>query len=257
MKVILAQLNINFGLPSYNLKGFFQKLQDLKTIETLSDILIIAPELFLTGYSKEAIEAIAFSDKIPLELDEILTFSKKENCSFYFSTPEKEEGQFYNTGIFIEKGAIIAKYRKSHLFGPMGEKSLFNNGEEVIATKYTDQTIGLSICYDLRFPGLFQELSRKNSEIMLIVAEWPITRIEHWITLARARAIENQCYVIAVNRIGSDPDYMYGGNSLVIDPFGEIEINLREKETLKFHTLDLSKVSKVRELFEVQRDRWI
>ena len=138
----------------------------------------------------------------------------------------------------------------------MGEKDLFSLGQNVVSLTYQEISFGLSICYDLRFPSMYQTLASKGAEVMLISAEWPITRVNHWSALLRARAIENQAFVIGVNRVGTDGSYIYGGYSAIFSPYGDplIEIS-NSKEGSQFTMIDLSLVEEFRQKFDVREDR--
>jgi predicted amidohydrolase len=140
----------------------------------------------------------------------------------------------------------------------MGEKELFSAGREVNTYQLGNYHVGMSICYDLRFPGLYQKHADQGVEVGLICAEWPITRVDHWRSLSKARAIEHQQFVVAVNRVGKDPDYTYGGHSIVYSPTGKQLAGLdHADEGVIEAELDLSLVRDFRNLFDVREDRWL
>jgi predicted amidohydrolase len=140
----------------------------------------------------------------------------------------------------------------------MGEKELFATGREVSTYQLGNYHVGLSICYDLRFPGLYQRQADHGVEVSLICAEWPITRVDHWRSLSKARAIEHQQFVVAVNRVGNDPDYTYGGHSAVFSPTGKQLAGLDHADEGVIETkLDLFLVREFRQLFDVREDTWI
>jgi len=156
----------------------------------------------------------------------------------------------------ISAHGLISKYRKSHLFGPMGEKTLFSGGLDIVTGVINGIKFGLSICYDLRFPVMYQLLAAQNVDVLLIVAEWPNTRVSHWTALMKARAIENQMFVVGLNRVGSDPEYTYGGHSAVYSPYGDFVGGiLHEEEASIFIKLNLDEIVDFRNRFDVREDR--
>jgi omega-amidase len=115
--------------------------------------------------------------------------------------------------------------------------------------------VGLAICYDLRFAELFRKYALHNVSLVLLPAEWPTSRIEHWRSLVRARAIENQYFVAACNRVGVSKEIAFGGNSMVVDPFGDIVVEGDEKESLLFAFIDLRRVKESRAKITTLGDR--
>src|SRR2546423_221931 len=124
--------------------------------------------------------------------------------------------------IFSPEGKEIARYSKCQPFTLGGESQHYEAGKEILTFHWQGFAVAPFICYDLRFPELFREGVRQGAQLFVVVANWPIKRIHHWVTLLRARAIENQAYVAGVNRTGTDPTLPYNGRSLIVDPHGEI-----------------------------------
>jgi predicted amidohydrolase len=121
------------------------------------------------------------------------------------------------------QGRRLARYAKMHLFSFAGEHEPYAPGDSTVVFGWQDATVAPAICYDLRFPELFRRAVKDHAQILTIIACWPAPREEHWLTLLRARAIENQCFVAAVNRCGRDPSGLaYGGRSQIIDPRGAV-----------------------------------
>ncbi len=208
--------------------------------------LIILPEMSLTGFT---MHSHRFAQEIDSE--EMLFFinrSKKLKKHIFAGLIEKEEGEFFNSLIhFNSDGLINARYRKIHLFSMANEHKFYNAEKEPVITKTGNVHIGLSICYDLRFPELYRFYGKEKTEIIINIANWPVPRIEHWKALLRARAIENQCYMIGVNRIGKDPYNEYNGASSVYDPLGNEILTAEDEENVFTVDLDISKVYEVRE----------
>ncbi|MCY3414406.1 MAG: carbon-nitrogen family hydrolase [Candidatus Heimdallarchaeota archaeon] len=251
MKILLVQMDVVFGEPDIN----FQTLKTLVEQQTDPADIIIAPELFLTGYDRNSIESLDFYNS------PYYTYLKEycsQGCYFYGSVSEKADNRYYNTGVLIGPDGVLTTYRKSHLFKPMKEDSLFSPGRKVVTAKIGTLSIGLSICYDLRFAELYQKQAEKGIDLIVVVAEWPKVRIDHWLALLRARAIENQCFVIGVNRVGEDIVAKFGGHSVVYNPFGECTgiLNHDEQDTLLV-SIDISEIDKYRQLFDVQEDKWL
>jgi predicted amidohydrolase len=135
-----------------------------------------------------------------------------------------DDGQHYNTAVlFSPDGGLAAAYRKVHLFGfDGGETTLMSGGDELFVVETPLGPTGLATCYDLRFPELFRALVDGGATAFLITSGWPTPRIEHWDVLTRARAIENQAWVIACNEVGVQPGIRLGGHSVVVDPKGAV-----------------------------------
>lgn len=124
--------------------------------------------------------------------------------------------------VFDASGTQIARYVKSHGFTPAGEDKAYAAGGGPIVFDWGGLKVAPLVCYDLRFPELFRDAVKLGAEVFVVIANWPSPRVEHWITLAKARAIENQAYVVALNRVGRDPKCVYPGKSLIVDPKGGV-----------------------------------
>lgn len=175
------------------------------------------------------------------------------------SIPERAaDGSRFNTAVLISpEGAVAAVYRKVHLFGfDEGEAVLLEAGSDLVVRPTPLGATGLATCYDLRFPELFRGLLDAGSETFLITSGWPLARIEHWRVLLRARAIEDQAWVVACNQVGTHAGVTLGGRSTVVDPSGELVIEApAEGECLVLADVDPSAVARVRTAFPVLRDR--
>lgn len=252
MNVLLFQLDILFGHPKQNLQHILTELnkQQLDEID-----LVVLPELFLTGYHQESIHHVAHN--LDAFLEPLHKLIQDFDFMMYGSLPEYANKQYYNTAVLLGKNGVLATYRKSHLFAPMGETELFSSGRQIVTYQTNGNHFGFSICYDLRFPELYNELGKAGANIFLLAAEWPVSRINHWRLLVQARAVEQQSYIIAVNRSGNDPNYIYGGHSMVVDPYGEIMLEFSAGEEIKSATIDNSRVSDFKAIFDVQDFKWI
>lgn len=170
---------------------------------------------------------------------------------------EKEEGEdkFYNTTYnFNPNGEMIGKYRKVHLFdvtisdGPSyKESSTIKAGNEIVTVDMNDMSVGMSICYDLRFPELFRLMALDGAEILMVPAEFTLfTGKDHWEVLLRARAIENQAYVVAAGQIGTKPGFQSYGRSLIVDPWGTVVATAPDKVGFTSATIDLEYIRNFR-----------
>ena len=162
-------------------------------------------------------------------------------------------GDLYNTSVLLgDDGAILTTYRKIHRFGfDEGEPRLLAAGRDVVV----HDKLGLATCYDLRFPELFRALTDRGAEVVLLVAGWPAARVHHWTLLARARAVENQTYVLACNTAGRQGRTELGGRSLVVDPWGEVLAEAGTGEEVLRVDIAVESVADIRASFPVLRDR--
>src|SRR6266487_2532184 len=222
MKVAAAQISCLLGDPKANLlkvRDFSRRARDAGTE------LIVFPEMTDTGYSMSVIEAHAnswTSGFVP-GLQEI---AAKLSIGIVCGVSERDGSLVYNSLVFVDQqGQIAAKYRKAHLYAvaPVEEQKCFASGDAFASFALGDLRFGFSICYDLRFPEMYRRLVvDQNVGAFIVSSAWPFPRLEHFRTLALARAIENQSYVIASNRVGKDDDLWFCGSSAIIDPRGVV-----------------------------------
>ncbi|UQA94349.1 carbon-nitrogen family hydrolase [Streptomyces halobius] len=167
------------------------------------------------------------------------------------------DGTLYNTSlVFSPDGQLVASYRKIHRFGfDQGEAVLLGAGDRAVTVALPQTTLGLATCYDLRFPELFRQLAADGAQMLVVPAGWPARRRAHWSLLARARAVENQTYVLACGTAGTHADVEQAGHSVVVDPWGEVLAEAGPDEEVLTVDLDPSEVAKTRADFPVLRDR--
>jgi predicted amidohydrolase len=257
-KIALLQVDSSTTTPIQ------ERIQNtLQTLEaTLKDQpkLIMLPELWATGaFMVEQTKSQA-KEFLEPTLEKIKQLAKKyETWIHTGSFLEATSSGTYNTSYLLDdRGEEVAKYRKIHLFGfDEGEASLLIPGKEIVVVPTPIGITGLTTCYDLRFPELFRAMIQQGANSFLITSGWPKKRLNHWNALLKARAIENQAYVIACNGIGLQTDNELGGNSQVIDPWGEVQIQAQESEETLFTEIDIQKPSLVREKMPVLADRVI
>ena len=187
--------------------------------------MVVFPEMTDTGYSMPVIQkcATAWNEGAVPELKKI---AKEFSIAIVCGLSEHAGNSIYNSQVMIDaNGEIVAKYRKCHLFAlaPIDEHKCFSPGNELASFAFGAFHFGLSICYDLRFPELYRALAvEKNANVLVNSSAWPFPRVEHLRTLAVARAIENQTYVILSNRAGRDEAVPFCGSSAIVDPYGVV-----------------------------------
>ncbi len=219
--------------------------------------LIILPETFSTGFSMN-LAVTAEPEGGPTEqfLREIA--AQYQSCVIGGVVTQTDDGRGMNQSLAIAPdGTVLARYTKNYPFSLGGENQAHVAGKGVCLFEWQGLRIAPLICYDLRFPELAREAVRAGAEVLIYIAAWPVKRIQHWITLLQARAIENLAYVIGVNRCGTDPDFTYTGRSLVVDPHGLIIADAAEQERVTSTRLDPSIVRDWRAQFPALRDAGI
>lgn len=221
------------------------KIEDLlKTTSTKFDLLVF-PEMTLTGFTMN-------SEKFAEEIDGIgtqyfLNLSARFKTNIFAGIIERDEEKIYNSLVHFDSfGLIRARYRKIHPFSYAKEDQFYNAGDETVITQIDKIKFGLSVCYDLRFPELYRLYAKQHVEVLIDIANWPIARVDHWKSLLKARAIENQCFMIGVNRVGTDPFNTYNGCSAVFDPMGNEVVLVENDEKIIEAEIDLEKVSATR-----------
>jgi omega-amidase len=259
MKVAAAQISCSLGDP----KGNLLKVQDFSRRARDRDVeLIVFPEMTDTGYSMSAIQshASSWSNGFVPGLQET---AAKHSIAIVCGVSEQDGASIYNSLVFVDRqGKIAAKYRKTHLYAvaPVEEQQCFASGNTFGSFALGDLRFGFSICYDLRFPEMYRKLVvEQNVDAFIVSSAWPFPRIEHFRTLAFARAIENQSYVIASNRVGKDDDLWFCGSSAIIDPRGiAVAAASADREELiqadMSHELVLSVRSRVKSLAHRRQD---
>jgi omega-amidase len=186
--------------------------------------LIVFPEMADTGYAMPVIQACArpWSEGAVPELQR---FAQSLSLAIVCGVSERDGASIYNSQVFIDaNGNVVGSYRKTHLFtaAPIGEDKCFSPGNELTSFPFGGGLrLGLSICYDLRFPEVYRTLAIEGDvNVFILSSAWPFPRVEHFRILATARAIENQSYVIVSNRVGTDEGVTFCGTSAIIDPYG-------------------------------------
>jgi predicted amidohydrolase len=240
---------LQFDIAWENKTANFDKVRRL-LVEAApeKDSLVILPEMFATGFS---MNTLSIAENYGGETEQFLSKTARELGVFIVAgaAMQGRDGRARNKAlIFSPSGELLAFYAKMRPFTPGGEASHYTAGEKTSTFRWSDCTVSPFICYDLRFPELFREAAAaQRPELYVVIASWPEKRILHWVRLLQARAIENQAYVVGVNRVGQDPFYSYPGRSLIVDPQGEILADAGEREGVIRARLDLAMLRKYRQ----------
>ncbi len=258
LTITTIQSNLIWEEKSANLRMLEKKIAN---IEEKTEIVIL-PEMFNTGFSMKPEllaesmdgETVAWMKKTSRENGVVLTGS----------IMIEEEGKHYNRLIWMLPNGQHGHYDKRHLFAYGGEDKHYSPGNKRLIASVKGWKINLQVCYDLRFPVWARQSpssSRRENEaefeydVLVYVANWPERRSHAWKTLLCARAIENQCYVVGVNRVGSDGNNLYhSGNSLVIDPLGQVLYHMADEEDVNTITLQKDMLDDVRSKFPFWKD---
>ncbi|WP_207744666.1 carbon-nitrogen family hydrolase [Desulfallas sp. Bu1-1] len=220
--------------------------------------LILLPEIWNIGYfSFDQYESQ--SESLDGPTIRAVARKAKEINSYVFagSFVEKDGGKLYNTSVMLDnKGKIIGTYRKMHLFGyGSAETEILTPGTEVVTLKTELGNLGLSTCYDLRFPELYRRMMEQGAEIFLVTSGWPFPRVANWVALNQVRALENICYLVSCNCAGINRGKQFLGHSMVVDPWGVVIAGSADEERIVRAEIDPSLVHKVRAVFPPLRDR--
>lgn len=191
--------------------------------------LAVLPEMWSTGFSYKNLPLLA--DRTGRVLSELQELSARHGMVIIGSQPEPaDDGKVYNTAHVIDHGKIAASYSKLHLFSLLGEDKAFKAGDSRCLADTSIGKLGVIICYDLRFPELSRALALDGARLLCVPAQWPKPRQEHWRTLLRARAIENQLYVVSANSCGITGKLDFFGMSMIIGPKGDVMADAGERE---------------------------
>lgn len=255
IKVACIQMDISHCNKEANLLQAFRMAET--AVSEGADILVF-PEVFSTGFCYDHIESCAESEN-GKAIQEMCAFSRDHECVLIFSIIEKQvvenDINYYNLGVCIEDGEVVGTYRKTHPFKK--EKQYFSSGDEIepIRLKNRQLTIGMQICYELRFPEVARKLALEGSDLLVTIAEFPTPRGHIWKSLAIARAIENQIPHVACNRVGKGPDQSFFGGSIIVDALGEVKEEADDSGSVIVQNIDLERTMEIRSMIPVFEDR--
>lgn len=253
MKVTCIQMNMEFSRPDHN---FDRAEQLIRQAAGASDVLVL-PETWNAGFfPRKDLDSFADEDTKRVK-ERIGALAKQYSVNIVAgSVVNKKADGIYNTAcIFDRNGALIGEYDKTHLFTPMEEDRYFQKGDHLTAFELDGVRCGIIICYDIRFPELTRSYAVDGLDMLFVVSQWPSVRIPHLLALTKARAIENQMFVVCCNSCGTAGETVYGGNSSIHDPWGETLAQAGGGEQLLTADCDLSIVKGIRDSINVFRDR--
>lgn len=251
MNLIAVQLDCVWEDKSRN---FARVLELLAAEPPVPGSLVVLPEMFSTGFSYNVTvtcQTTAREDESFLArlADEFEVTVLGGAVSRYAA------GRVHNEAVaFGPDGSLLARYAKQRLFSPGGETAVHSAGDATVTFPWNGFTVAPLVCYDLRFPELFRQAVAQGADLLAVIAAWPARRERHWLTLLQARAIENQAYVVGVNRVGQDPQATYSGRSVVVDPHGIIIADAGQRETLVTARVHPKVVAEWRRDFPALRD---
>lgn len=211
MKITTVQCDISWCSKVENRRAIEQLIENCGK----SDLLVL-PEMFATGFCMNPSEIAEPQNGETAEW--MLQIAKKHDAAVAGSVATVVNGKYFNRLYFAKPDGELAYYDKRHLFTYGGEDKQYSQGEDRVIVDFRGARILLQVCYDLRFPVWSR--NRGDYDIAIYVASWPVGRIKVWDLLLRARAVENQCYVVGTNRVGTDPICVYTGSSAIIHPYG-------------------------------------
>ena len=254
MRVSCLQMNMEMGKPNENFAHAKQLICD--AVKEKTDVLVL-PETWNTGFfPKGNLADISCNNGIEVK-EQIGRLALKYGVNIVAgSVSNKKENRVYNTAfVFDRKGECVAEYDKTHLFTPMGENKYYTAGDRLCRFELDGVRCGIIICYDLRFPEFIRTLALSNIDMLFVVSQWPKARTFHLRTLATARAIENQMFVVCCNSCGRADGTVFGGNSAIINPLGETLALAGETEEIISAECDMNILNEIRESIPVFRDR--
>ena len=227
MKIYCCQFDIEWE----DKKANFTKVHAMISTEGVEpDSLVVLPELFATGFSMNVAELAEQNESVTEQF--LADTARRFHVFLLGGMIGKDKRGFGRNecALFSPEGKFITRYCKVQPFSPGGESKHYVPGERIVVTPWHGFALAPFICYDLRFPELFRFAMRRGANLFTVIASWPIARIQHWVTLLQARAIENQAYVVGVNRCGTDPTLTYNGRSIIVNPASEIIADAQNSE---------------------------
>lgn len=233
----------------------FRKVRTLvEAAQPAPGSLVVLPEMFSSGFSMNLTATRQGAER---EDENFLVTLARDHGVFVIGgvvgSGSGEKGRNESV-MFSPTGAALARYTKIHPFSLGGETAGHEFGAEVVTAEWGGFVVAPFVCYDLRFPEIFRAAAKRGANLFVVIALWPAKRQQHWLTLLQARAIENQAYVIGVNRMGAEPLYQYAGRSVVVDPHGVIIADAGEREQVLTAAIDADVVNAWRRDFPALRD---
>lgn len=253
MKVGIAQIDCELGEVATNMRTITAMME--RAAGEGCD-LVVFPEMADTGYEIDVIRRCASAwDAGPYRA--LSKVARDVGLNVICGLSERVDDRIYNAAVVIDRtGDLVQRYRKTHLFSMIDEDQHLARGDALALVAIEGFKIGLMICYDLRFPEMARALALDGADVLVVIAAWPRPRIEHWKLLTEARAVENQVFVVAVNRVGTDGPTTFGGWSRLLDPSGTAPDSAPPSEaTLLLGEIDRRRLEEVRASMSVFEDR--
>ena len=252
LKISLAQMQVAYGDVRKNTATAEEMV--IEAAQRGSHMVVL-PELWSTGYALDQSRELAYQLNVGT-FAQLGTLATQNKISIVGSVLEKRGLEVTNSGTFFApNGRLMGVYRKIHLFRLMEEDRWLQPGSAPLIMDLPWGTTGMAICYDLRFPELFRRYAVQGAKVIVIPAEWPLERIEHWRILLQARAIENQCFIVATNCAGLSGSTVFGGHSMIVDPWGKTVVEIGENPALVTAEIDLDYVETIRNRIPIFDDR--
>lgn len=241
-RVAIVQRDIRWRDVDANLCAIESILEGIE-----ADVVVLS-EMFQTGFVTEP-ESIADDGRT---LDWMKNIARNHNFAIVGSVVVKDEDKYFNRLYFVKPSGQVEYYDKRHLFSVGGEDKHFTAGESRRVVEWRGMRYMLEVCYDLRFPVWSRQ--RGDYDVIIYSALWPKPRRMVWRTLLQARAIENQAWVVGVNRVGLEPELEYAGDSMVVDHMGRIVADAQQRECVEIVELDSEDIERFRVRFNVGKD---
>ncbi len=254
MIVTCVQMKVRAGDPDFNYRRAERLVR--KAAKRKTDVILL-PETWNTGFAPGKIDP-ALADEDGARTKALISALAKElnvNIVAGSVTNRKADGVYNTAYVFDRAGNLAAEYDKTHLFSPMGEDAAYRAGDKLARFQLDGASCAMITCYDLRFPELARSLALPGLDILFVVSEWPKQRVQQLDTLARARAIENQCFLALCNGCGEAYGTRYGGHSAVYSMLGNAVSAAGSHEKIFSAELDLAGAARIRELIPVMNDR--
>ena len=250
MKIYSVQLNIAWE----NKRANFERVEALlQAAAPEAQSMVLLPEMFATGFTMNVKDV---REKAGGETEKFVSaLARRFGIYVTAGVVQATARRGHNQSVtFDPRGGEVARYNKIQPFTPGGESDNYEAGCEVTTWKWNGLKVSPFVCYDLRFPEHFRTAARAGAELITVIANWPVARIQHWVTLLQARAIENQCFVAGVNRCGTDPKLTYNGRSLIVSPKGDVLADAGNGECVISAELDLELLRTYRKEFPFLKD---
>ncbi|MBU6145857.1 MAG: carbon-nitrogen family hydrolase [Paenibacillaceae bacterium] len=248
MRIAIVQMHVTPGDVRANVMRAQQMMADALVHDP--DVIVL-PEMWVSGYAFDAFPAVDAR-----HLDDVRAFASQHRvCVVAGTVPTVRGEKWENTMIVYDRdGSVIDAYAKVHLFRLMQEHEVFVPGDRLVVAPIAGHLAGLCVCYDIRFPEHMRALAQMGARTLFVVAQWPRARRAHWDVLVRARAIENQVYVVACNAVDAHEEGM-GGHSCIVSPWGDVLAQAGDHEQVLVYDLDGAVIDEVRARIPVWEDR--